>query len=522
MCDLNAQRSGKSVIRTYFTACTTVLAMAVLFLLPAFDNGFPFIYYDSSFYLGGAGLSHISGESRPIYYAWFTRLFDLPILVHSSTNQIPWHLKGLSPWPSVAVQSLITAWIIWLFASALFRLTETFRLLLLASVLALGTSLPWFVGQIMPDIFTALMILALVLLWLLYDTLSRASRMMLVLLITATVAFHHANLPVALWILPAFGLCAVLGWRPSKASIHGILASGIGLTLGAALLLTANLVGGRFAISNGGPVFLLARLLGDGTALSYLRNACPQRRFAICVYLDELSSRSTVVTIPGGGSVREDLAEYFLWYGPLDRLGGFRAEESEASIIVANTLLSHPLAQSLATFDNGRRQLLSFQTGDGLAAFSKTDFFSTPIDNIFGPVVFDHYLKSKQIRDALFDQLKLLNYIHATVVVTSFLVVIGFVTVGGLQKQRREFFVCIFVIVLVVGNAFTLGALSMVADRYESRVIWLVPLLATCIALQRLPFPRPARPDIAESAGGFDDAQTVEDGAVSQTGQCNK
>jgi hypothetical protein len=47
-----------------------------------------------------------AGGSRPIYYAWFTRVFDLPILVHSSTNHIPWQLKGLSPWPSVAVQSL--------------------------------------------------------------------------------------------------------------------------------------------------------------------------------------------------------------------------------------------------------------------------------------------------------------------------------------------------------------------------------------------------------------------------------
>jgi hypothetical protein len=487
-CDLNAQPSGKSVIRTHFIDCTTILAMAALFLLPAWHNGFPFIYPDTGGYLGGAGLSHISGGSRPIYYAWFTRVFDLPILVHSSTNHIPWHLKGLSPWPSVALQSLITAWIIWLFASALFRLTETSRLLLLALLLVLGTSLPWFVGQIMPDIFTALMIQALASLWLLYDTLPRLSRMMLVLLITAAVAFHQANLLVALWMLPAFALCALLGWRLSKASIHGILASGIGLTLGAALLVTANLVGGRFTLSNGGPVFLLARLLGDGTALSYLRNACPQRRFSVCVYLDELSSFRP----------RADLAHYFLWDGPLDRLGGFGAEESEAKAIVADTLSAYPLAQSLAAFDNGWRQLLSFRTGDGLGAYSETEFWSTTVNNIFGPVVYDHYLKSKQIRGVIFDQLGLLNYIDVAAVIASFLVVIGFVTFGRLQKQCREFFACMFVIILVVGNAFTLGALSGPSDRYQSRVIWLMPLLAICILLRRLPFSEPSTPDVAE------------------------
>jgi hypothetical protein len=298
MLDLTEMLSApaKKVFRMNFVTGTIISVMAVLFLLPALDNGFPFVYPDDSIYLGGGGLSHVP-QARSIYYAWFIRVFDLPILVHSSTSQTPWHLKGWSPWPSVALQSLITAWMIWLFASALFTLTSKYRLLLLALLLALGTSLPWFVGQIMPDIFTPLLILALALLWLTHDTLPRVSRMMLVLLISAAVAFHQANLLVALWMLPAFGLCALLGWRPSKASIHGILESGIGLTLGAAALLTANLVDGRFALSNGGSVFLLGRLVGDGTALSYLEKACPQRRFSVCAYLDELSSfRPTMIT----------------------------------------------------------------------------------------------------------------------------------------------------------------------------------------------------------------------------------
>src|SRR6185437_4151260 len=101
------------------------------------------------------------------------------------------------------------------------------------------------------------------------------------------------------------------------------------------------------------------------------------------------------------------------------------------------------------------------------------------IDNIFGPVVYDHYLKSKQIRDALLDRLELLNYIQIAVLVASSLVLISFLVVRGSRKQPRAFFASISVIVLVAGNAFTLGVLSVPADRYQSRVIWLVPLLAT-------------------------------------------
>jgi hypothetical protein len=92
------------------------------------------------------------------------------------------------------------------------------------------------------------------------------------------------------------------------------------------------------------------------------------------------------------------------------------------------------------------------------------------------------------MRDALFDRFELLYYIHATVLVASSLVLIGFLVVAGLREQPRAFFAGIFVIVLVVGNAFTLGVLSGVGDRYQSRVIWLVPLLAGCFVLERLPY----------------------------------
>src|SRR6516164_4774387 len=224
--------SHKKDISVHFTTFTIILAMTVLLLLPALDNGFPFWYPDASQYVGGFGITHVD-PSRSIYYILFTRVLDLPIFVPSSTSWTGWNLKAWSPWPSVVVQSLITAWVIWRFASALFRLTTALPLLLLTLILVFGTSLPWFVGQIMPDIFTALMILSLSLLCFSLDNLSRMSRILLLLLVSAAVMFHQANLLVALWMLPALGLCALLGWRPSKPFLRRLFASGIGLlTLG--------------------------------------------------------------------------------------------------------------------------------------------------------------------------------------------------------------------------------------------------------------------------------------------------
>ena len=125
--------SRKKDIRVHFITFTIILAMTLLFLLPALDNGFPFWYPDASAYVGGPGLTHVD-PSRSIYYILFTRVFDLPILGPSTTSWTPWNVKGWSPWASVVLQSLITAWVIWRFASTLFRLTTGFPLIVLACV----------------------------------------------------------------------------------------------------------------------------------------------------------------------------------------------------------------------------------------------------------------------------------------------------------------------------------------------------------------------------------------------------
>jgi hypothetical protein len=461
--------TNENVDWDHLAACTIILAMSGLFLVPALDNGFPFVFSDTGTYLSAVLYRHIP-EDRPIYYSIFTTLFD-------------WRL---SPWLSIAVQSLITAWIIWYFVSDFFSLTAASQVLSMALLLTLATSLPWFVGQLMPDIFTSLMILALTLLCFSRDTLTKLSRIILMMLVSAAVAVHQANLLLTVWMLPAFVLCALLGWRPSRRFLHGLVASGIALTLGAAGLVAANLVGGHFALSSNGSVFFMARLLEDGTALSYLEQACPQQRFAVCAHLDELKSyRPTINSFPGNRSDEVSLYNYFLFYGPLQKLGGFRGEQAEAGAIVANTLAMYPLAQSCAAVGNGWRQLFRFRTGDGLYAYPETEPVSSVIQK-FGTSVYDHYRQSKQIRGIFgFDWFDSLNRIHIAVVLVSFaILIIGFLR-RGFRKQTRASYAAIFVIILVAGNAFTLGALSGPYDRYQSRVIWLVPLLASCFVLGR-------------------------------------
>jgi hypothetical protein len=451
-------------IRRGLVDCTIILSMGLLFLLPALYNGFPFVFWDTVSYLPWENSVH-----RPIYYNLYTWIFDMKV----------------SPWPSTVLQSLIVAWTIWRCASVLFDITDIPRMLSLAVFLTLGTTLPWFAGYIMPDIFTALMIIALALLCFAQDKLPRRSEIILVMLIGVALAFHQANLPVALWMIPALGLCALLGWRPSKPFPHGLFASGIGLTLGLVALLTMNLVSGRVGLSRSGSDFLLARMLGDGTALSYLEQVCPRQHFAVCAILNELKSYNS----HDPDNFYIPLSDHFLWDGPLEKLGGFTAEETEASEIVRGTLLTYPLAQFRASLKNGWRQLLLCSTGNFPFTYGELEEVSTAIRRRFGPAVDEDYRHSAQSRNNL--DFSLIGRVDNLVVkAASLLLSIGYLIVLGAKQRPRSFYATIMITTMVLGNAFTLGALSGPSERYQGRVIWLVPLLAGCFVLERVIYPK--------------------------------
>ena len=84
---------------------------------------------------------------------------------------------------------------------ALLPQTSAWWLPLLAALLALATSLPWFVSQLMPDLFTPLLVLVLALLCLAPECLSYRERCWLVLLAAFMIAVHQSNLPLALGLL---------------------------------------------------------------------------------------------------------------------------------------------------------------------------------------------------------------------------------------------------------------------------------------------------------------------------------
>jgi len=122
--------------------------LSILALLyPALYNGFPLVFYDTGGYIARAFEAELI-PGRSVAYGYLLSVLEL----------------GLSYWPVILTQSGIVLWLIHTCARVHDLPHGPISLAATAVGLALGTGLPWFTAQLMPDIWEPVLILALYLL----------------------------------------------------------------------------------------------------------------------------------------------------------------------------------------------------------------------------------------------------------------------------------------------------------------------------------------------------------------------
>ena len=135
------------VMATDRTAFLAVPAAGALLLWPAMWNGYPIVFADTGTYLGQA-IHRFAGWDRPVFYS----LLMLPL--HAT----------VTVWPVIVVQAALAGWILWLVCRALLSRVSPVAFVCGAAVLAVATWLPWTVCELMPDVFTPLLVLVVCLL----------------------------------------------------------------------------------------------------------------------------------------------------------------------------------------------------------------------------------------------------------------------------------------------------------------------------------------------------------------------
>ena len=218
------------------------------------------------------------------------------------------------------------------------------------------------------------------------------------------------------------------------------------------------------------PPFLTARLIDAGPGLTMLDSQCGSRKFEACRFRERMPNDS----------------DTFLW--SRDKRVGVFAAESHA---VQRRLSMEDTSFAVASFKHDPIGTFSVSAFASLRQLTlvKMDIFNAPpgdasVDAIAGlPAsvrdrIGDSRYGRRSMPVAMVEALSLIS----VVVSALYLMITAIRRRKNVDKVERDFVLAgLLAILLILGNATITGALSKPHNRYNTRIIWIVPLFALVI-----------------------------------------
>ena len=455
------EQAGKGTGRGSLWNAAAVLLGGLMLSWPALYNGFPLLYPDSMTYLDDGPT-----VARAVFLHQFSAYYGMRSFFYS-LGILPFHWN-VSPWPIVALQSLLVAWVLWLVVRTVASRHTISPYLVTVFLLSLLTGVSWYSAFIMPDILGPLVYLSIYLLVFAPETLSSAERVSLYPIAVWGITAHttHFMLAAGLWLILVL-FAAVerrhfLRRMRSLAEVAALLA----VAASAQLALHGYLYG-KPSLNGEHPPYLMARVLGDGTGRKYLDQRCPQIGLAICKHLGQLTGDS----------------DDFLW-GPDGAFASASEDDQQLMLqqempFVVATVRAYPREQLEASAANFWGQLQSF----GIYGFDPSPYILDSFAKTL-PKARDSYIAGRQAKGTL--PLDMMTEIQLWTVLPALGIVAVSIALLWRRYSLRLAGLSLIVISIVLANAFVSGVLSVVDDRYGCRVIWLIPLLAAAFLLDKL------------------------------------
>jgi hypothetical protein len=414
-----------------FVACTLLLLSAAAL------NGYPLLFPDSGNYMA---LSIVAEELpyRTLVYAALMTVLGAQ-----------WTLWGV-----VVFQALCIAWVLDQTVEVLVPRRRALWLVGLTVALVMLTGLPWYVGQIMPDVFTGALVLAAGLLIACGDRLPLWRRTILAAIMALGTAIHASHLPIALALVcTGLLLCWLL-----RRNIRVVLLPAAALVAGTLAVPAVHyLETGRAYMHKGGDIFLFARLVEDGIVDRYLNEHCPLPDTVLCAFKDQMPTTHN-------GYLWEDTQAF-------EMAGGWEQSGPESRRIMLATLHHYPFMHLQTALRSFGRQLVLVRTGDYLRSAFR---HNAVVVEIMLPWEAAAYHGALQQRGLLrfFDEL---NWVQVPI---AFIACLGQAWLA-IRNWRRDPRTAMFSLMLLAGlaaNALACGVLSNPQDRYQNRVVWIAVL----------------------------------------------
>jgi hypothetical protein len=419
-----------------------------MLLLPAIFNGFPFVFADTGGYLARA-FERTPALGRSALYGVFL------------AAGIPFDF-----WPNVVLQAALSAAVIAV-AVRICGDRGPAMFLLVVTALALGTSLPWYAGQLMPDIFLPLAVVALHLLAFARERLRASETLLLAGVLMFALASHMSIVAVTAALLTLFVTVRLLHRRlgfpqPRLAAPFGAAIAGIALALASNLAIV-----GHLGLTPGGTTFLFGRLIQDGIVARLLEARCPDPSLRLCAFRAEL---------PQG-------ADDWLWgNSPLGKLGGWEAFEPEARRIIRDSVVSYPFAHITTAARATAEQMVTLGTGEGLK--SKDNWHAESVLRQYAHGTMPRFAASRQQQDAL--DFRIVNLLHVPLALVATAALPLLIVLARRRRPQMAMLAATVLLALVV-NAAVCGIFSNPNPRYQSRIapLAILTLLLAGIGLSK-------------------------------------
>ena len=357
-------------------------------------------------------------------------------------------------------------------------------------MLAIFTSVGVFSALLMPDILAPALILGAALLFVYGPALAAADTAFLF----ATMAFaalshatHLALLVAAVgWMAATMLLVPAFRdrWRVPVVCLAALL---VGVAGYAAFNKALEHATGHKTIVL---PHLTASLIWKGPGYAYLLANCPQVDLVICNALPSLPQYPEAFI---GADPKHGV------FASADLATQIRMSDEQSRFALA-VVKSDPAGVALAMLRGGIQQALDFP----VVSLKVSDEGHKVYAEIFPPDIFAKFTASTlAVHPVVMDVVSALNY-AATFVSLATLAYLA-LTPGGVPADRRRglWTFNLTVVFLVLCNAVICGGINVPVDRYQSRVVWLLPLLAAAGVASRLALRRAAERPAIVAAGAL-------------------
>lgn len=432
-----------------------IILGSVVLLNLAFYNGYPLVYSDTGTYIRSGMMNWIPVD-RPIFYGYFIKYSSL----------------GISLWYVVWMQSLIFSYLIFRFVGTFWKTSKLyFYFLVSIFMLAILTGATFNVSMLTADIFTSFIYLVIILL-IFNKSIGKIEYLFLCILLLFSIITHNSHVLIS-GLAMLFMLCLlfIFKWigKQEIEKLSAYLRIGIIIIISIVLLPSFNyLIDGKFRISDSTHIFLMHKLHDDNILVKYLNENCRLQNNFLCEFKDSLPW--DIIWDPNS---------------PLTKDGDWSKYKKECDQLIFDMLTTYRYSKLffLKAIHQTLTQFFNFNTGDIPTSDMLLEPPTSAINEHF-KLDIREYLSSRIYNKKLtFERINTIQYFVAYF---SLILLLLYLFILKSDRNNPAKMVILVLFLFMLSNAFVCATFSNVLERYQSRLIFLLPLVAIMVLPEML------------------------------------